>query len=137
MIKENMELTELVKEVCDILKTKYVYEDEVYYLQVKTEDGHEEEVSIYETIDSYELSKIDCAVTIGPVIKNVDLLYTFLKNNFELDYGAFAIIHEDDIDLLVLVESLLTDSCSAEELATVTAYLAEIAHETRELISKF
>lgn len=137
MIKENMELTELVKEVCDILKTKYTYEDEVYYLQVKTEDGHEEEVSIYETIDSYELSKIDCAVTIGPVIKNVDLLYTFLKNNFELDYGAFAIIHEDDIDLLVLVESLLTDSCSAEELATVTAYLAEIAHETRELISKF
>ncbi len=80
--------------------------------------------------------KIDCTVTIGPIIKNADLLYTFLKNNFELEYGSFAIINEDDMDILVIVESLIADACISDDLAAIASYIAQVAHETRELISK-
>jgi hypothetical protein len=135
-MEEEYNLKELIEEVCEILETSYTLEDDVYTLTVKTEDGNNEEVSFYETIDSYDVAKIDCTVTIGPIIKNPDLLYTFLKNNFELDYGSFAIINEDDTDILVIVESVIADACIPDDLAAIASYIAEVAHETREIISK-
>jgi hypothetical protein len=135
-MEEQFNLKELIEEVCELLETSYTFEDDVYTLPIKTENDHTEEVSIYETIDSYDVSKIDCTVTIGPIIKNTDLLYTFLKNNFELEYGSFAIINEDDVDILVIVESVIADACIADDLAAIASYIAEVAHETRELISK-
>jgi hypothetical protein len=135
-MEERINLKELIEEVCELLETTYSLEDDVYTLPIKTEDGHTEEVSFYETIDSYDVPKIDCTVTIGPIIKNADLLYTFLKNNFELEYGSFAIINEDDMDILVIVESLIADACISDDLAAIASYIAQVAHETRELISK-
>ncbi len=129
-------LKEIIKEVCEILNTNFEYEDEVYYISVKTENEGFEEVSIYQTIDSYGVEKIDCTVTIGPIIRNPDLIYTFLKNNFELDYGAYALIHEDDMDVLVIVESLVADTTTADDLSAIISYMAEVASETKGLITK-
>lgn len=127
---------EKILEVCEILETSYSLEDDVYYLPVKTESGEIVEVSLYETLDSYGVNKIEFTVTIGPIVKNVDLLYTFLKNNFEIDYGSFAIINEDNMDLLVIVHSLVSETSIPDDIAAIAAYLAEVAHETREVISK-
>jgi len=135
-MEEQFSLKELIEEVCELLETNYTLEDDVYTLQIKTEDGHIEEVSFYETVDSYDVTKIDCTVTIGPIIKNADLLYTFLKNNFLLEYGSFAIINEDDMDILVIVESLIAEACITDDLAAIASYIAEVAYETRKLISK-
>ncbi len=129
-------LEDLIDDVCDILETDYTVEDGVYTLQVTTDDGHFEEISIYETTDSYNVPKIECTITIGPIIKNPDLLYTFLKNNFEMDYGSFAIINEDDMDVLVIIESVISDSVIADDLVAIINYITEVAHETRELLSK-
>lgn len=129
-------LEDLMTEVSDLLEVDYTFEDGVYTFQVTTEDGRLEEVSIYETIDSYSVQKVECTVIIGPIIKNTELLYTFLKNNFELDYGSFAIINEDDIDVLIIIESLIADSLIADDLVAIIDYLTEVAHETRELLSK-
>lgn len=129
-------LENLMNEVKELFETDYTIEDGVYTIQVITEDGHTEEVSIYETTDCYEVQKIDCTVTIGPIVKNPELLYTFLKNNFELDYGSFAIINEDNMDILIIIESLIADSLIADDLVAIIDYLAEVAHETRELLSK-
>lgn len=136
MAKNKDLLWELITEVCEILDTKFDYEDEVYYIPVKTENNETEEVSIYQTVDSFGVDKIDCAVTIGPIIRNPELIYTFLKNNFELDYGAYAIIHEDDVDVLVVVESLIADTTNADDLSAIISYMADIASETKNLISK-
>jgi hypothetical protein len=78
-MEEEYNLKELIEEVCEILETTYTLEDDVYTLTVKTEDGNNEEVSFYETIDSYDVAKIDCTVTIGPIVKNPDLLIHILK----------------------------------------------------------
>lgn len=135
-MEEEFNLKELIEEVCELLETNYTLEDDVFTITIQTEDGYPEEISFYETIDSYDVPKIDCNVTVGPIVKNPDLLYTFLKNNFELDYGSFAIINEDDTDILVIVESLIADACIADDLAAIASYIAEVAHETRKLISK-
>lgn len=130
-------LEDLIDKVCDMLETDYSLEDGVYTLRVTTDDGHPEEISIYETIDSFDVPKIECTITIGPIIKNPDLLYTFLKNNFEMDYGSFAIINEDDMDVLVIIESVISDSVIADDLVAIINYIVEVAHETRELLSKY
>ncbi len=129
-------LEELMDEVSELLETDYSLEDDVYTLQIKTQDGHIEEVSIYETTDSFDVDKVECTVTIGPIVKNADLLYTFLKNNFELDYGSFAIINEDGMDVLILIESVIADAVIADDLVAILKYITEVAHETRELLSK-
>lgn len=134
---ERLEIKQLVVEACEILNTTHSLDEDVYYIEVSTEEDHSVEVSIYQTIDSFDIEKLDCTVTIGPIVKNLDLLYTFLKNNFELDYGSFAIINEDGVDLLVMVDSLLLESCSAEDLASVVLYMAEVAHDTEALLMKY
>lgn len=134
---ERLEIKQLVVEACEILNTTYSLDEDVYYIEVSTEEDHSVEVSIYQTIDSFDIEKLDCTVTIGPIVKNLDLLYTFLKNNFELDYGSFAIINEDGVDLLVMGDSLLLESCSAEDLASVVLYMAEVAHDTEALLMKY
>lgn len=135
-MEETFNLKYLIEEVCELLETNYSLEDEVYTIEIKAEDGQLEEVSFFVSIDSYDVPKIDCNVTIGPIVRNSDLLYTFLKNNFELDYGSFAIINENDMDILVIVESLIADTCTADDLAAIASYIAEVANETRKLISK-
>jgi hypothetical protein len=136
MENSNNYLKELIEEVCEQLDTSYTFEDDVYTLTIETEDGSTEEVSIYETVDSYDVPKIDCTISIGPIIKNTDLLYTFLKSNFELEYGSYAIINEDDMDVLILIESIIADSAIADDLVAIILYLIDVAHETRELLSK-
>lgn len=136
MQSEKSILQKIVEDTCEILNTSYTYEEEVFYIDVTTEEDNSFEVSIYQTVDSFEVEKIDCTVTVRPIVKNLDLLYTFLKNNFELDYGSFAIIHEDGVDLLVMVDSLLLESCTAEGLASVVLYMAEVAHDTEALLIK-
>ncbi len=133
---ETKNFKEKISEVCEILETSYSLEDDVYYIPIKTESGGIEEVSLYETPDSYGVNKIECTVTVGPIVKNVDLLYTFLKNNFELDYGSFAIINEDNVDVLILVHSLISETSLPDDIAAIASYLAEVARETREIISK-
>ncbi len=133
---EESNIKALIEEVCNYLNTTYSFEEDVFTIPISVEEGKIEEVCLYETIDSYEVPKIDCTVTIGPIVKNTELLYTFLKNNFELDYGSFAIINEDDMDLLILIESIISDMCTADDLSAIISYLAEVAHETRELLSK-
>lgn len=134
---EHTTTKDIIQEACEILNTTYSLDEDVYCIEISTEEDHSVEVSIYQTIDSFDIEKLDCAVTIGPIVKNLDLLYTFLKNNFELDYGSFAIINEDGVDLLVMVDSLLLDSCSAEDLASVVLYMAEVAHDTEALLMKY
>lgn len=129
-------LEDLMKELSEILETDYSLEDGVYTFQIKTKDGHFEEVTFYETTDSFDVDKVECTVTIGPIVKNADLLYTFLKNNFELDYGSFAIINEDGIDVLIIIESVIADAIIADDLVAIIKYITEVAHETRELLSK-
>lgn len=129
-------LEELMDEVSELLEVDYSLEDDVYTFQVKTDDGHNEEVSIYETTDSFDVEKVECTVTIGPIVKNADLLYTFLKNNFELDYGSFAIINEDGMDVLIIIESVIADAVIADDLVAIIKYITQVAHETRELLSK-
>lgn len=129
-------LENLMNEFKEVFETDYTFEDGVYTVQVVTEDGDTEEVSVYETTDSYDVQKVVCTVSIGPIVKNPELLYTFLKNNFELDYGSFAIINEDDMDILIIIESLIADSLIVDDLVAIIDYLAEVAHETRELLSK-
>ncbi|MBM4175086.1 MAG: hypothetical protein FJ213_02785 [Ignavibacteria bacterium] len=137
MQSEQLNIKNLVEEACEILNTKYSVEEDVYLIEVTTEEDNSVEVSIYQSIDSFDVEKIDCTVTIGPIVKNLDLLYTFLKNNFELDYGSFAIINEDGVDLLIMVDSLLLESCSAEDLASVVLYMAEVSHDTEALLMKY
>jgi hypothetical protein len=137
MHRDHLNAEDLIQEACEILNTTYSFDEDVYLIEVVTEEDHWVEVSIYQTIDSSDVEKLDCTVTIGPIVKNLDLLYTFLKNNFELDYGSFAIINEDGIDLLVMVDSLLLESCSAADLASVVLYMAEVAHDTEALLMKY
>jgi len=137
MQSEQLNIKNLVEEACEILNSSYTIEDDVYLIDVVTEENNSVEVSIYQNIDSFDVEKLDCTVTIGPIVKNLDLLYTFLKNNFELDYGSFAIINEDGMDLLVMVDSLLLESCSAEDLASVVLYMAEVSHDTEALLMKY
>jgi len=40
------------------------------------------------------------------------------------------------MDILVIVESLIADACIADDLAAIASYIAEVAYETRKLISK-
>lgn len=129
-------LYELMKEVRELLETEYTVEDDVYTILVEVKKGEFEEVSIYETVDTYDIDRIECTVTIGPIVKNADLLYTFMKNNFELDYGSFAIINEDGMDVLIIIESVIADAIIADDIAAIAKYIAEVAHETRELLSK-
>ncbi len=137
MQNQNINIQNLVVEACEILNSTYSADEDVYLIEVVTEEDRSIDVSIYQSLDSFDVEKIDCTVTIGPIVKNIDLLYTFLKNNFELDYGSFAIINEDGVDLLVMVDSLLLESCSAEDLASVVLYMAEVSHDTEALLMKY
>ncbi|MCX8010159.1 MAG: hypothetical protein N3A61_03320 [Ignavibacteria bacterium] len=135
-MKEDI-LKNLVDEACDILNTSYDFEEGVYYVEVSTEENYKVEVSIYQDIDSFDAEIVECMVTVGPIVKNTDLLYTFLKNNLELEYGSYAILNEDNVDLLVIKDSLLLESCSAEELASIVLYMAEVAYDTEAILAKF
>lgn len=130
-------LKSLVDEACEILNTSYDFEEGVYYVEVSTEENYKVEVSIYQDIDSFDAEIVECMVTVGPIVKNTDLLYTFLKNNLELEYGSYAILSEDNVDLLVIKDSLLLESCSAEELASIVLYMAEVAYDTESILAKF
>lgn len=133
----NKKFQELIIEACEILDASYSFKEDEYEIEVFIDEERTQLVSVYLTIDSFDYEKIMCLVEIGPIVKNTELLYTFLKNNFELDYGSYAIINDDDIELLVLSDSTILESCTAEELATIINYLAEIADETEDLLTKY
>lgn len=134
---EKNKLQDLIIDACEILDASYSLKNDEYDLEVFIDDERTQLLTVYQSTDSFDFEKINCLVEIGPIVKNVELLYTFLKNNFELDYGSFAIINDDDLDLLVLSYSTVLDSCSADELATIINYLAEMADETEDLLTKY